>query len=59
MRILRKNYPDQGIVSLHANWMDGNHLKMQRLQEHGLWLAEINADLTHYTCQKYVPKKLV
>lgn len=47
MRNLKKRNEEP--VAIHANWITGNHEKMARLQQHGLWLARIATD-GNYTC---------
>jgi hypothetical protein len=68
---LKQQRKNASIVSLHANWIDGNEVKMQRLKKVGLWLAEqpvAPADRQNtqqnnllYSCKKYefYPKRIV
>jgi hypothetical protein len=35
---------NESVVTVHANYLSGNKLKMQRMQEHHLWLAEYDSD---------------
>jgi hypothetical protein len=46
---------NESIVSIHANYLSGNRKKMLKMQEHGLWLAEISEDLQQYHCKEYKP----
>lgn len=42
-------------AAIHANYMSGNAKKMGRLQEHGLWLADIDPSGVSYTCREFKP----
>jgi hypothetical protein len=46
-----------GIAAVHANWIDGNHMKMARMKEYGLWLAELYTNGS-YSCNQYQPVTL-
>ena len=46
---------NESIVTLHANYISGNKKKMNRMKEHGFWLANIQEDGSTYTCEPYIP----
>jgi hypothetical protein len=47
---------NESIVTLHANYISGNKKKMNKMKEHGFWLADISADGNSYTCQPFVQR---
>lgn len=37
-------------VTIHANFMIGNHVKMSKMQEHGLWLLKTTSGDGNHSC---------
>lgn len=47
---------NETICTLHANYLSGNHKKMNRMKEYGFWLATTDAQGHHQEqCLDYVP----
>jgi hypothetical protein len=48
---------NESICTLHANYLSGNHKKMNRMKEHGFWLATQDEHGNYQErCLEYVPR---
>lgn len=47
---------NETICTLHANYLSGNHKKMNRMKDYGFWLATTDANGNYQEkCTDYVP----